>query len=150
MAEYRIEPNGFLSYLIKMNEEERSDAIITIATNMVAGKSSKAKWLTKIKNSSISKKSNNQYSNTFLDFWKKYPKKTGKGAAFAVWAGFGMDNEKECLTMALTALEWQLESKEWRSGYIPLPETYLRQRRFEDEPDNNSNDPKGKMRKAYG
>ena len=36
--------------------------------------------------------------------------------------------------MVLKALEWQIDSKKWRDGYIPNPATYLNQGRWEDEP----------------
>ena len=145
MAEYRIEPKGFLNYLAGMNRTERAEKVIDLATKMVEGKQSKAKWLTKIR--SKSNKSNNDYSESFLEFWQAYPRKVGKGAAFAVWVGLGMDSEKESTQQVTEALRWQVLSKSWTDGFIPLPETYLRQRRFEDEPDKPA---KVKLRKVYG
>jgi hypothetical protein len=71
----------------------------------------------------------NHYADDFLDFWATYPKKTGKGEAFKKWK-----KEKPKLDDVVHALAWQKESKNWLDGYIPMPATYLNQRRWEDEP----------------
>ncbi len=130
MAQYKIDPQGFFNYYTRLSSEKRHDAMLQLASSMVAGKTSKAKWLTRI---TKSKKSSGQYTEDFLAWWAEYPKKTGKGAAFAVWSTLGIATEA-CETM-IQALKWQKHSRTWVEGYIPLPETYLRQRRFEDEPE---------------
>lgn len=91
--------------------------------------------------SSFSSKTVCAYSDDFLEFWKEYPKKVGKGDAFNKW-------KKAKLTKAdkediLKALDWQKNSIRWRDNegrYIPNPSTYLSQRRWEDEPFKGCND----------
>lgn len=81
------------------------------------------------------------YTEDFLAFWEEYPRKTGKGAAFRVWLRI-RPSKKERAEIS-SALKWQKQSLQWNdSGYgkfIPLPATYLNQRRWEDEPDATSN-----------
>lgn len=78
------------------------------------------------------------YSELFEVFWKSYPRKTGKGAAWkAFWtASAHVGSQNKLLELCLDALEWQLESEEHlnREGqYIPHAQTWLNQRRWEDE-----------------
>lgn len=73
------------------------------------------------------------YMTDFNLFWTKYPKKTGKGAAFSSWKKL-TKHEKQKID---SALDWQILSDQWLkdSGqYIPNPQTYLNQKRFDDEP----------------
>lgn len=73
------------------------------------------------------------YSASFEVFWKAYPRKVAKLAAWRIW-----DRMKPPLEDILKALEWQRRSDQWtKSGgiYIPHPATYLNQGRWEDEPD---------------
>ena len=79
------------------------------------------------------KKYNNIYTTDFESFWTKYPKKTGKGAAFKAWQKL----HKTEISKISDALDWQIPSDQWQrdSGhYIPNPQTYLNQKRFDDEP----------------
>lgn len=69
------------------------------------------------------------YTPEFLKWWSLYPKKTGKGAAGKKWKKLNVP-----LSEALEALAWQTVSQHWLDGFIPNPETYLNQRRWEDEP----------------
>ena len=71
-------------------------------------------------------------SNGFVDFWKAYPRKTGKGAAMNAWK-----KNPPPLDKCLSTLNWQIKSDQWtkESGqYIPLPATWLNQGRWEDIP----------------
>lgn len=81
------------------------------------------------------------YTDDFLAFWEEYPRKTGKGAAFRVWLRI-RPSKKERADIS-SALKWQKQSLQWNdNGYgkfIPLPATYLNQRRWEDEPDATGN-----------
>jgi hypothetical protein len=73
--------------------------------------------------------------SSFDEFWKLYPKKVGKGAAEKIWNKISAPTES--LVKIKMALEWQKKSEQWNkdSGqFIPLPATYLNQRRWEDEP----------------
>ncbi|MBE6802885.1 MAG: hypothetical protein E7530_08395 [Ruminococcaceae bacterium] len=90
--------------------------------------------------SSFSSKTVCEYSDDFLDFWKEYPKKVGKGDAFKKWKKAKLTNTDK--TDIMNALNWQKKSDRWRNDYgrfIPNPSTYISQRRWEDEPDLNFN-----------
>jgi hypothetical protein len=70
----------------------------------------------------------------FSSFWSLYPKKTGKGAAEKSWAK--IPSPAETLTKITTALAWQVKTEQWTKDngqFIPMPATYLNQRRWEDE-----------------
>lgn len=71
-----------------------------------------------------------EYSDEFEEFWMVYPKKTGKGGAYSSWR-----KQHPPAKQVLKSLEWQIKSEDWtKQGgqYIPLPATYLNQRRWED------------------
>lgn len=74
------------------------------------------------------------YSIEFLEFWNAYPKKIGKGGA---WASFRKLKVKgELVGKMVCALAAQKETDQWRNDngkYIPNPQTWLNQRRWEDE-----------------
>lgn len=81
------------------------------------------------------KKPLSDYSDEFEQFWKAYPKKTGKGEAYKSWK---KQNPK--IEYVMAALSWQTIQPDWtkeKGQFIPLPSTYLNQRRWEDG-DNNS------------
>ena len=70
----------------------------------------------------------------FEQFWAVYPKKIGKGAAFASWKKMGCANglvERICLQVqaASKTEQWQREG----GKFIPLPATWLNQSRWEDD-----------------
>jgi hypothetical protein len=72
----------------------------------------------------------------FERWWKHYPKKVGKTAAFGEWMHLpGVD---EAFTArAIATLEWQRRTPEWvkeNGQYIVDPERYLKRGRFLDEP----------------
>lgn len=75
-----------------------------------------------------------EYTDEFSSFWKLYPRKIGKGAAFRSWKK--IKSPVETLKLITTALEWQKKSDQWTKSngqFIPHPATYLNQRRWEDE-----------------
>lgn len=70
----------------------------------------------------------------FTDFWKAYPKKTGKGAAEKSF--MKIKPSKELFQNMLDAIATQKESSQWKKDggqYIPNPATWLNQKRWEDE-----------------
>jgi hypothetical protein len=74
------------------------------------------------------------YSDAFEQFWKAYPqnRREAKKAAHKSWT-----TQKPVLSEVLAALEWQRKSEKWTKDggqYIPMPATYINQRRWEDEP----------------
>lgn len=70
-----------------------------------------------------------EYSDDFITFWKSYPKKTAKGAAWLEWKKHQPPLEK-----VLSSLEWQKVSRKWQEGFILDPERYIKKRCWEDEP----------------
>ena len=73
--------------------------------------------------------------SSFEKFWTLYPKRTGKGAAEKAWSKIKAPSET--LALITTALSWQVKSEQWTKDggqYIPMPATYLNQRRWEDQP----------------
>jgi hypothetical protein len=74
------------------------------------------------------------YTDDFLKFWKAYPKKIGKGAAYKSWLKIKPNNGT--FALIITAVEKQRNCDQWvkDSGqYIPHPATWLNQCRWEDE-----------------
>ena len=73
------------------------------------------------------------YSVEFERFWAAYPRREGKGAAYKAFqriAGVPLD-------VMLFAVEQQRRSRQWTENngqYIPMPATWLNQRRWEDSP----------------
>jgi hypothetical protein len=70
----------------------------------------------------------------FDRFWHAYPRKIGKGAARKAWKKLKPD--EALLTQMLAAIEQQRDSIQWNRDdgqYIPLPSTWLKQERWEDE-----------------
>jgi len=75
-----------------------------------------------------------EYSEEFLSFWNAYPKKTGKGEANKSW--LKLHPSKALSETILASVLDHASSKDWtkeEGRYIPLPATFLNQRRFEDE-----------------
>lgn len=86
---------------------------------------------------SIGEVSEVKVTNVDFDvFWKEYPIKSGKARALKAWI-----KSKPDLNVVLEALSWQKESRQWKSGFIPMAATYINDVRWEDEnPDNSYND----------
>ena len=76
------------------------------------------------------------YSPDFISFWKAYPNKVGKDAAWVAW-------EKRIrsipeISFLLKILETQKQSTKWQKDegqFIPNPATWINQGRWADEPD---------------
>jgi len=68
----------------------------------------------------------------FEAFWSAYPKKTGRGDAEQAW-----QKMRPPLDDVLTALGWQRQQQSWvkdKGQFIPMPSTWLNQKRWLDEP----------------
>jgi hypothetical protein len=78
----------------------------------------------------ISSKSNFRSASLaeFDQFWAEYPRKEGKGAAEKAWEKASKLAEAETIFADLRGRQWNPDPK-----FIPLPATYLNQRRWEDE-----------------
>ncbi len=85
----------------------------------------------KIPPTSRKKDPGQHYAPEFEIFWKVYPRKVGKEAAYKAWGKL-----KPPIEACLSTLEWQKESRDWlKDGgeYIPHPATWLNQKRWQDE-----------------
>jgi hypothetical protein len=75
-------------------------------------------------------------NDEFDIFWKEYPNKSGKAQALKAW-----NKVKPNLSVIQEALSWQIKSKQWSAGFIPMAATYLNNARWEDEnPDESYKD----------
>lgn len=71
---------------------------------------------------------------SFNTFWKIYPKKQGKQPAQRSWNK--LNPSPELLTTILSAVERHKKTVQWQKDngqFIPLPATWLNQRRWDDE-----------------
>jgi hypothetical protein len=69
---------------------------------------------------------------TFDDFWEIYPRKQAKKDARKAWDQIKMD--ESLFNQITTNIELRLSGGSWNDKkYIPLPATYLRGERWEDE-----------------
>lgn len=69
----------------------------------------------------------------FLDFWKKYPIKVGKGDAFLRWKGHDCEQKSQEILAAIVARNGFRE-REGGDYRPPNPATWLNQRRWDDDP----------------
>ena len=89
-----------------------------------------------------------KYSKDFKKFWKKYPRKKGKGKAYGSWEK--INPSEKTLARMLKAIEEQ--KKEWKkedNKFIPHPTTWLNQSRWDDEIDEDIVEEKKGVKK-YG
>lgn len=71
------------------------------------------------------------YSEGFEQWWQIYPKRSGKGAAFKSWKKVATSNKARQTIMAATAAFAEAVVD---MSFVPLPATWLNQRRFDDDP----------------
>jgi hypothetical protein len=67
----------------------------------------------------------------FQVFWAAYPRRHAKKDALKAWRQLNPDTET--VQAILDALEWQKQTDQWKRLIIPLPASYLRGARWEDE-----------------
>jgi hypothetical protein len=95
------------------------------------------KELTTNKNDKKEKKNKSTsigYTDEFERFWSAYPKKVGKGAAFKAWKN--LNGTRPEVDELIRIVEQQKKSEQWcKQGgqFIPNPQTWLNQARWEDE-----------------
>ncbi len=86
------------------------------------------------------KKDNKMTESHFEKFWDIYPNKVNKKKAKEKF----MKLEVDLFESIMYALEWQTQSISWKNGYIPNPETYIYNEKWNDKPkpivNNNWND----------
>lgn len=71
----------------------------------------------------------------FTEFWKVYPRKVGKDAAWHAWQK--RKPSAELTLTVLAALAWQKQQDRWleqNGRYVPNPATWINQGRWDDEP----------------
>lgn len=81
-----------------------------------------------------SKKPKNKESG-FDEFWEAYPNKRDKSKARELWLKLAPDEALK--KQMIAAVKQQAKSEEWTKDggqFIPYPSTWLRRRRWEDEP----------------
>jgi len=74
----------------------------------------------------------------FKQFWELYPKKTGKGKAWEEWEKITVKKDENLVSTMQKVLNILKETDQWKKEkgqFIPLPATWLHQRRWEDEID---------------
>lgn len=76
-----------------------------------------------------------KYSMGFLMFWKAYPRRIGKGAAYKAWNKVNKEAEK--IMEGVRLFSELCIKKRTEEKYIPHPSTWLNERRWEDEYDQN-------------
>jgi hypothetical protein len=65
----------------------------------------------------------------FDEFWAAYPRRQAKQDAVKAWSKIA-PHEVEAI---LAGVERQRDCEQWRRGFVPLPATFLNNRRWEDE-----------------
>ncbi len=76
-----------------------------------------------------------EYSKEFESFWKEYPRKVGKGAAWKVWKKIKGAN-KLFMAIVQSVKNHKDNDPQWKKEkgiFIPHPSTFLNQARWEDE-----------------
>ena len=81
-------------------------------------------------------------NNELFDrFWKVYPRKEGKPQALRTFVKLGIN--ENTLPLLLKELERQAKMKDWKhinTKFIPLAQTWLNRRDWEEEQNGNTED----------
>lgn len=87
----------------------------------------------------------------FNRFWKAYPRKEGKPKALRTFEKLVID--EATLLLLLKELERQSKMKDWKhinTKFIPLAQTWLNRRDWEEEQNGNTESDTGKAEHRYG
>jgi hypothetical protein len=72
------------------------------------------------------------YPEPFLEFWKEYPRKVGKGVALKAYKNIKVP--RPSLKQIIGSVQAHSKTEQWQTKkHIPHPSTYLNERRWEDE-----------------
>jgi len=77
------------------------------------------------------KKETTNSCKRFEEFWQAYPTKKGKKPCKEIWRRKKLDSMAD--TLIQDVQNRQQQDKKWKDGFIPNPQTYLNQERWEDE-----------------
>jgi hypothetical protein len=85
-------------------------------------------------------KKKQDYPADFLAFYQAYPKERHQGyvAPFKSWSSLEKKGELPELSVILKAIEEQKTTRGWLNGYIPMMTTWLNQKRWEAEVQDNA------------
>lgn len=67
----------------------------------------------------------------FEEFWKAYPTHVNKKRCLSLWEKINPD--EALLQKMLRSIEAWQNTRQWKDGYIPNPDTWLRNEKWEDE-----------------
>lgn len=127
-----IDLNILLKELGKLSDDASKGRYIVDAAMTLLSKEKSFSWATR--SPTKKRKRFNGYTDDFESFWKSYPRtrRTGKLKAFEAWSN-ALETEPDLYRLCLQALSWQVFTKQWKDGFVPMPATYLNGRRWEDE-----------------
>ena len=129
------EDGKIIGRMVTIHHQPVNNNLTTLLKNRPPGKPSAGKS-PPIKEGVIEKKETDTKESSFLQFWREYPKKQAKADARVAW------NKMDGHLLLSTILK-DLRRRRWPDDkkFIPLPASYLRGRRWEDE-----DEPAGKER----
>lgn len=130
--EYHIKSPDTLSRV-----EDTFDGYVIDNSNSNSSNLEEDNNLKEVSNEEVKKKVRNKYEDTpeFAEFWNAYPKHQGKTIARAAFEKVDVP-----LQVLLDAIEVQKRSRQWMKDggdFIPMPSTWLNQKRWEDSMDVN-------------
>jgi hypothetical protein len=76
------------------------------------------------------------YSTNFETFWKAYPRRVAKGAAWKAWIAAEKGETLPTLPVLLDSVARSARTVDWQKNggqYIPHPATWINRRQWEDE-----------------
>lgn len=75
-----------------------------------------------------------QYTYDFEEFWKVYPRREGKGAAFKAWQRMSMANKRKAYVELKRQLpELTERARHPKGNFCAHPATWINERRFDDD-----------------
>lgn len=81
------------------------------------------------------------YSPAFEAFWARYPttRRTNKPGAWKIWERDQLERPQQpgqprLLDLVMRSLEQHRNCEQWQDGYVPLPTTWLNQKRWSTDP----------------
>lgn len=88
------------------------------------------------------------YSPAFEAFWARYPttRRTNKPGAWKIWERDQLERPQQpgqprLLDLVMRSLEQHRNCEQWQDGYVPLPTTWLNQKRWSTDPPTRERNP---------